>query len=214
MEQRSKAWYIERTGKLGGSENKDIVDLRKKLKLKARATVMTAVYKVVSEVLTGQREESFTNAAMQWGIDNEDENLEPYVTEDCTFPGGITRDDLKYCWFSPDMLALKDGFTVTDGYEAKCPTSKTFIKYVERNEVPSEHLAQLIDYFVMVPTLNTLTLEVFDPRVKGKNRFTCILKREDYLEEIDNLEESMIEFCSMVDETLKLFKKDVEDVEV
>lgn len=207
MPQRSEKWFIERTGKLGGSETKDIVDIKKKLQLKAKSSVMTAVYRVVSEILTKSREQSFTTDAMQWGIDNEEAAVAPFVDEFSTFPGGVTRSDLPHIWLSPDMLSLdEDGFSIYEGYEIKCPTSKTFVKYMDTDKVPSEHLVQCLMYFIMFPSMKSVTLHIYDPRILGKGRKSFRLVREEYQEHLENLEESLFEFCKIVDKTLKLFK--------
>jgi len=66
MEQRTDEWFKERLGHVTASKIKDV------LAKKGTATRGNYLMQLVSERLTGQREETFVSAAMKRGIEVED----------------------------------------------------------------------------------------------------------------------------------------------
>ena len=202
-EQRTKIWHDSRLGKMSGSKIKDIIDVKKRGMLKSKDVVLTAVADCVSELLTGISNDShFVNEAMQWGIDTEDEVFELLASEKTFQVGGVTNSAYKYFWLSPDLL---DGDK--KAFEVKCPTSKTFIKYLLKNEVPTEYLPQILSYFVTMPYLKTVTFVAYDPRVNGTNILKIDLHRQDYSDFICNIADSLFIFCDMIDKAITEIRK-------
>jgi hypothetical protein len=81
--------------------------------------------KLVIERLTGRQEESFTNAAMQWGVDKEDDARTAYsfVTGNDVLEVGLYKHPtIIGSHASPDGLVGDDGCI-----EIKCPNSSTHI---------------------------------------------------------------------------------------
>jgi hypothetical protein len=78
-EQRSPAWFAARAGRLTGSRAGDMLATIKSGEAAARRDLRT---QLVVERLTGQpQEDTFINAAMQWGIDHEADAFAAYEAQ-------------------------------------------------------------------------------------------------------------------------------------
>ena len=76
MEQRSEEWFAARLGKVTASKINDIMSTGRSGEAISRRNYRT---QIISERLTGKREEMYVNAAMQHGIDTEDEARDAYI---------------------------------------------------------------------------------------------------------------------------------------
>lgn len=138
IEQRSEAWYALKVGRISGT------------KFSALAagletdTFKSLITDLAGELITGEIEETYSNAIMERGIEMEPEARREYesiyettVTE-CGF---ITPDEDNefYEWIgiSPDGLT-EDGMT-----EFKCPIRKTHLNYIIKGTLPSEYRHQV-----------------------------------------------------------------------
>ena len=123
VEQGSEEWFAARLGIATASRYKDIM---------ARTPAPKANYsaELVAERLTGERENGYISADMQWGNDYEPvarltyklNNPDKNVRE-C---GIFIHDDIQ-CGASPDGLVDDDG-TI----EIKCPKTSTHIQTLKR----------------------------------------------------------------------------------
>ena len=68
MEQRSPEWFAARLGKVTASRVADVIAKTKSGYSTSRDNYMA---QLVCERMTGTQGESYTNAAMQWGTDQE-----------------------------------------------------------------------------------------------------------------------------------------------
>ena len=68
IEQRTDEWFAVRLGKVTASKVSDVMAKTKTGYAAGRENYMA---QLVVETITGTRQESFTNAAMQWGTDQE-----------------------------------------------------------------------------------------------------------------------------------------------
>ena len=117
IEQRSEAWYDAKCGKVTGTRFAALVAGE------GTKTHKDLIADIVTEIITGRMEETYTNAIMEKGIENEPyaraeyESIFDTTIEQCGF---ITPDeDNKYHnWIgcSPDGLTEDDGLI-----EIKCP---------------------------------------------------------------------------------------------
>src|ERR1043166_9214587 len=78
LEQRSTEWFNERLGKVTAS---CIHKVMAKTKSGPGADRANYAAQLITERLTGQRADSFTNAAMQWGVDTEAQARAMYSLE-------------------------------------------------------------------------------------------------------------------------------------
>jgi hypothetical protein len=88
LEQRSPEWFAIRCGKATASRIADITADENRLR-RIRANYKA---QLVAERLTGVPADSFSNAAMQWGVDHEAEAREAYCRHQlCAVDGDRVR---------------------------------------------------------------------------------------------------------------------------
>lgn len=122
--QRTPEWYRERCGCLTGSRVADALAVSKRdgKPLKARQDLLL---EILAERLTGEVQPHITTAAMQWGIDHEDEAREAYelASGEVVEETGFVRHPLiDRFGASPDGLVGDDGLV-----EIKCPGTATHV---------------------------------------------------------------------------------------
>ena len=184
MEQRSAAWFEVRLGKVTASKINDVM-----AKLKSggeAATRRNYKTQLVVERLTGQRTETYTNGAMQWGIDHEDPGREAYefITGNTVDQiGFIDHPTIPMSGASPDGLIGEDGML-----EIKCPNTSTHIEWMLAGGAPSEHVNQMqwqmecagrkwCDFVSYDPRM-PLELQLFIVRVERDEKRTENIKAE------------------------------------
>lgn len=139
-EQRSPAWFQARAGRLTGSRATDMLATIKSGEAAARRDLRA---QLVVERLTNQpQEDSYVNAAMQWGIDHEAEAFAAYEAHSGNLvrrTGFLTHDSLMVgCSLDGDVD------DVAGIVEIKCPKSATHYGYLKSKDVPSVHRPQLL----------------------------------------------------------------------
>ena len=136
--QRSSEWFAARCGSLGASQ---IADALAKTKSGWGASRSNLQAKLVIERLTGRQEESFSSAAMIWGVEKEEEARTAYsfVTgHDVTEVGLYKHPTIIGSHASPDGLVGHDGCI-----EIKCPNSATHIETLKSNQVAHKYILQM-----------------------------------------------------------------------
>ena len=117
--QRTAEWLHDRCGCLTASRAAAVLSRRKDGK--PTAAYEALIETLICERVTGQCEGIGTTAAMQWGVDHEDEAREAYeaVTGDLVdLVGFIRHPEIDFFGASPDGLVGEDGLL-----EIKCPYS-------------------------------------------------------------------------------------------
>lgn len=138
IEQRSPEWYAQRCGKLTASRVADMLAKTRSGRGASRANYRA---QLIAERLTGVVQESYTNAAIQWGIDHEVEAIAAYefyrdiTVEPCGF---IPHPSIPMAGASPDGLVGKVGQV-----EIKCPQTATHIETLLRRTAPMGYLLQV-----------------------------------------------------------------------
>ena len=194
-EQRSKEWHIRRLGKVTGSRAKKVFATNN----------LPLIDTLIAEVMTGEEEEIFTNAAMQRGIDEE-----PHACSDYEKKMGYTVDHVGICIHDTyDFLAVSpDGWV--DNYkgavEIKCPKSSTHIRYIRQGSVPSEYKYQVMQYFLVNEDLQWLDFVSYDPRVVAYPLFTDRVWRKDIEDDLDFAMSEMIKFNKKYQKYLQKFE--------
>lgn len=126
------------------------------------------IMKIISERITGEAQESYSNASMEWGVYMESEAKSAYEITEAAI--------IKECGFfklndwigaSPDGLIGDDGLI-----EIKCPNTSTHLKTVIDGEIPGRHLAQ-IQGQLYVTNRKWCDFVSYDPRVKSKESYFC-----------------------------------------
>lgn len=196
VEQGSDEWFAARLGIATASRYKDIM---------ARTPAPKANYsaELVAERLTGERENGYTSADMQWGNDYEPvarltyklNNPDKNVRE-C---GIFIHDDIQ-CGASPDGLVDDDG-TI----EIKCPKTSTHIQTLKSKNLPAQYYWQ-VQGQLWITGRKWCDFISYDPRLPENAAYICIrVERDD--EKIALLEKSVREFIGQVQDDTKLLKE-------
>jgi putative phage-type endonuclease len=122
IDQRTTQWFQQRLGKATASR---ICDIVAKTKSGYSTSRKNYAAQLVCERLTGAAQDSFTNAAMQWGTETEPLARDAYrqhslsEVAECGF---FDHPNVAMAGASPDGLVGDDGLL-----ELKCPNSATHI---------------------------------------------------------------------------------------
>jgi putative phage-type endonuclease len=138
MEQQSNEWFTARLGKVTASRVADVIAKTKTGYSASRDNYMA---QLICERLTGQKGESFTNAAMEWGTQTEPlarsayENARNLLVKEVGF---INHPRIEMSGASPDGLVGDDGLV-----EIKCPNTATHIDTLLSGKVPTKYITQM-----------------------------------------------------------------------
>ena len=137
-EQRTAEWFAARLGKVTASRVADLMATTKSGYAASRDNLMA---QLVVERLTGQAQESYSSASMQWGTEQE-----PFARAAYEIATGQMVDE---CGFVPHPMidnagASPDGLVGDDGLvEIKCPNTATMIETLLTQKVPSKYITQM-----------------------------------------------------------------------
>jgi putative phage-type endonuclease len=137
--QGSDEWFAARLGKVTASRIADVIAKTKTGYSSSRANYAA---QLVAERLTGVVQESYSNAAMQWGSDQEPDARVAYeflTSANVIEVGFVTHPTILMSGASPDGLVGKDGLV-----EIKCPNTATHIETLLGASVPAKYEAQML----------------------------------------------------------------------
>lgn len=138
MEQRSTEWFAARLGKVTASRVADVIAKTKTGYSTSRENYMA---QLVCERMTNTQGESYSNAAMQWGTDQEPLARAAYeAAKDVLVDevGFIVHPTIIAAGASPDGLVGDEGLI-----EIKCPNTATHIDTLLTDKVPSKYNTQM-----------------------------------------------------------------------
>lgn len=192
IEQGTPEWFAQRLGKVTASRVADVIAKTKTGYSTSRENYMA---QLICERMTGTVAESYTNAAMQWGTDNEPlaraayEAAKDVLVDEVAM---ITHPRIDAAGASPDGLVGDDGLV-----EIKCPNTATHIDTLMRQEVPMKYITQMMwqmacterqwcDFVSFDPRMPK-ELQLFIQRVPRNNEYIAMLEKEilSFLEELD-----------------------------
>lgn len=155
-EQRSIEWLRLRTGKITAS-NAD--------RLLTPAKLKTFKYEVLAESLSGILMEHYVSDAMQWGIDQEDNAINWYRSQDesrmLQKVGFAQHEEFLIAGCSPDLLVDDDGLC-----EIKCPNPNNHMK--QWCEGPDKDYIAQIQFQMFVTGREWCDFVTYDPRFPEK----------------------------------------------
>jgi putative phage-type endonuclease len=190
--QGSPEWFTIRCGKVTASRVADIIAKTKTGPSASRANYMA---QLIAERLTGEVQESYTNAAMQWGTEKEPDARTAYeFRSDVTVEqiGFVIHPRIAHSGASPDGLVVTDGLV-----EIKCPNTATHIETLQGRSVPSKYITQ-IQWQLACTGRNWCDYVSFDPRMpESMSLFVSRVERDD--KTISELEAQVSEFLSELD---------------
>lgn len=131
VEQGSEAWFDLRVGRITASKFSDL------MAGESTKTYKDLIYNTAGEIIAGTKEESYSNAIMERGVELEPEARLLYE-EVCSVMvdqvGFVTHDEIhpEYIGVSPDGMIDGGGLI-----EIKCPIMKTHIGYLDADKLPT-----------------------------------------------------------------------------
>ena len=138
IQQGTPEWFAQRLGKATASRIKDIVAKTKTGYSTSRDKYLT---QLLLERLTGTVAESYSDAAMAWGTEQEPfaraayEAAQGVMVEEVGF---MSHPTIEMAGASPDGLVNDDGLI-----EIKCPNTATHIETLLSESVPTKYFTQM-----------------------------------------------------------------------
>ena len=199
MEQRTDDWFAARLGKVTASRVADVIAKTKTGYGAGRANYMADL---VVERLTGQKASSFTNAAMEWGTEQEPNAKAAYaaktgiLVEDVGF---IDHPTVAMSGASPDGLA-EDGLV-----EIKCPNTATHLEYIFDGKPPQKYVTQM-QWQMACAGKPWCDFVSYDPRLPERLQLLVVRvpRDDDY---IKILEQEVTTFLQELDDKLNKLEK-------
>ena len=194
-------WLKARAGKISASR---MADLTAKTKTGWGASRKNYIAQLVAERLTGQPSPSFTNAAMQHGIDTEPEARAAYefrTDNDVVEVGFIDHPEIEMSGASPDGLVGDNGMV-----EIKCPNTATHIEYLQAGQPPKKYLLQM-QWQMACTGRDWCDFVSYDPRMPEHLRILVVrIERDNEL--IAELEAAVIEANSEIQQIINELEKE------
>lgn len=197
MIQGGDEWLLAKRGNVGASRIADIIAKTKTGYSTSRQNYMTEL--VIERF--GVFKESFTNEAMQYGIDNEPFARAAYELKNKLIVeevGYILHPNIQRSGASPDGI-VNDGLV-----EIKCPLSNTHFEYLIADVVPNKYKPQMA-WQMACTGAKWCDFVSYDSRVpNGLQYFEIRYMRDD--EYVEMLEKEVAKFLIEVNEKFELLK--------
>lgn len=201
MEQGTREWFDARCGNVTASRIADVMTKTKSGYGAGRGNYMS---QLVCERLTGAVEESYTNAAMLWGINTEPQARGAYESDSGALVqevGFISHPSIECAGASPDGLVGDDGLL-----EIKCPNTSTHIKTLLGAPIDRKYILQM-QWQMACTDRQWCDFVSFDPRMPEELQYHCrrVDRDDDLISDISQeVQAFLIELDSMVVELNKL----------
>ncbi len=196
IRQDSPEWATARLGKVTASRISDVVAKTRSGWGASRGNYLA---QLLCERLTGKQAETFTNAAMQWGVENEPQARRVYEFEEdvAVQPAAFVQHPRIEA-----AGATPDGFVGDDGLiEIKCPLTKEHIETLLDKRPSSKYVYQ-VQWQLACTGRRWDDFVSFDPRMPGEMQmFKLRIQRDDAL--IEELEAEVQTFLGELDAKLE-----------
>lgn len=200
FEQGTKEWYEARAGRITGTRLKSVMSSKRETR---ETLIFTMIYEKIAPL-----QDVYQSGTMERGHTIEAVVKELYK-EEVTNVGFIKRTDNEYLGISPDGIIIDHVGETSQGeiiirkaVEVKGPLGTNFIRYWIEDKIPSEYFWQVVHYFVVIDTLESLDFiihnpEPYDARVRTK---IITVTREELKESILMAECAIAEFLALFTE--------------
>ena len=184
-DQRSPEWFEARLGNPGASSFDKIVTNVKGTK---SASAKEYMFKLAAQIVSGIREESYTNKWMERGTELEQDAIDyfSFYVSEVRQVALCYADEQKKYHISPDGLCEDGG-----GLEVKCPKPQTHVKYLIENEFPKKEYNAQVQGSLMVSGLSHWWFMSYCPGIKP-----FIVKVLPDLEYHEKLKTALDTFCA------------------
>lgn len=198
--QGSSEWFAIRCGKVTASK---ISDLMAKTKTGYSASRANYMAQIIVERLTNQVQESYSNAAMQWGTETEPQARYGYEFETDNIVkeiGFVDHPTILLTGASPDGLVGGDGLI-----EIKCPNTATHIDFLLTGEIDGKYIKQM-QWQLACTGRKWCDFVSFDPRLPANLQIKIVRVYRDE-ELIKTMEKEVSEFLIEVDNKINKLKE-------
>lgn len=204
--QGSPEWHALRCGKVTASRVADVI-----AKTKSGWGAMRFNYaaELIAERLTGTVAEGFTNAAMQWGTDQEPQARMAYE-----FMHDVTVEQIAFVVHPsiPDAGASPDGMVGESGLvEIKAPNTATHIDTLINQTIPAKYVTQMM-WQMACTGRQWCDFVSYDPRLpESMQMFVKRVHRDaDMILELENEVQRFVdnEVAAKVEALLKLYEQE------
>ena len=194
IEQGSHEWHLQRVAKVTASR---LADVMATIKTGEAASRINYKAQLVAERLTGSPSDSFSNAAMAWGTEQEPNArmaYEAFTGELVDQVSFIDHPTIANSGASPDGLVGEDGLI-----EIKCPNTATHIDTLLHRNIPNKYLLQM-QWQMTCTGRQWCDFVSYDPRMPERLQLCvirvtrdndliaeCEYKVREFLAEVDNL---------------------------
>jgi putative phage-type endonuclease len=200
VQQGTEAWHQMRLGKVTASR---VADLLAKTKTGPSASRGNYLIELALQRVTKTIEESYTNAAMEWGTQTEPQARVAYEVKTGNFVDQVAFID------HPTIAGFgcsPDGIVATDGLiEIKCPNSATHWSYIKANEPPNKYFIQM-QAQMAVTGAKWCDFVSFDPRMPERSQLLVVRVMRDP-EYILYMEAEISSFLKEVEKEVQLMEK-------
>jgi len=200
VQQGTPEWHQLRLGKVTASR---VADILAKTKTGPSASRNNYLIELALQRVTKTIEESYTNAAMEWGTQTEPQARVAYEVKTGNFVDQVPFVDhptIAGFGCSPDGLVGSDGLI-----EIKCPNSATHWSYIKANEPPQKYFIQM-QAQMAVTGAKWCDFVSFDPRMPERSQLLIVHVPRDP-EFILYMEAEIKQFLSEVDREVQLMEK-------
>lgn len=200
VQQGSEAWHQLRMGKVTASR---VADLLAKTKTGPSASRGNYLIELALQRVTKTIEESYTNAAMEWGTQTEPQARVAYEVKTGNFVDQVAFIDhptIAGFGCSPDGIVASDGLI-----EIKCPNSATHWSYIKANEPPNKYFIQM-QAQMSVTGAKWCDFVSFDPRMPERSQLLVVRVMRDP-EYIVYMEAEISTFLKEVEKEVQLMEK-------
>jgi putative phage-type endonuclease len=204
--QRTEEWFAARLGKVTASRVADVITRTKTGYGASRANYMA---QLICERLTGKQGDTYQNAAMAWGTEQEPlargayEALTGLLVEETGF---VPHPTITMAGASPDGLIGDHGLV-----EIKCPNTATHIETLMSDTVPGKYETQM-QWQMACTDRKWCDFVSYDPRMPSHMQL-FIFRVHRNAETIIELEREVEKFLFELDQKIvtlnKLYKEEV-----
>jgi hypothetical protein len=178
VEQGSESWFQNRLGRITGTRFKTLMSSESTQGFKDLITT------IAGEILSGEIEETYTNADMERG-----KELEPFARKE--YESIFDIEVKQYGFVLPDEDKFYHEYVgiSPDGHklEIKCPKMKTHLDYIEKGVLPNEYKWQVqgqlfvtewdyIDFMSYYPNLKPFIIRIY-PNIEMHKQIADRLKK-------------------------------------
>lgn len=159
MDQRTDEWFAQRAGKFTASRASDLMAKTRSGPAASRGNLLTLL---AVERLTGTCVETYSNAAMQRGIELEGEARDAYA-----FERGLAVEEVAFivCESLPNTGCSPDGLIDADGMvEIKCPASMAKHLDALRTDAHAQEYRWQLQHQLLCTGRQWVEIASYDPR--------------------------------------------------